>query len=164
MTIQILVAVVHASTRESLLALIEKQTDMELVDWDMRPALDFSDRPIPDILLMDVDMPWLKGIEMIRQILLGTPEVKLLALSMYANRQLADETIRAGASGYLLKDQVYEELFPAIRAVAAGGIYRSPGIEHGYFNTGSNAPGLPAEAKKRVQTNLKPSKPKGDIQ
>ena len=148
MAIRILVAIGHANMRESIQALLEKQTDMELLDWDMRLASDFLHRPIPDVLLMDIDIPWLKGIEMIRQIVLGTPEIKLLALSIYANRQLADETIRAGASGYLLKDQAYEELFPAIRTVAAGSIYKSPRIEHGYFNTGSSAPGLPAGAKK----------------
>lgn len=163
-TIQTIVTIAHASMRESIEALIEKHTDMELMEWDIRRALDFSDKPIPDLLVMDIDRPWLKGIEMIGKILLGAPEMKLLALSMHSNRQLADEAIRAGASGYLLKDRVYEELFPAINAVVAGRIYMSPGAGDGYSRTDSDAPGLSATVKKRTQPDHKFTKSKGDNQ
>jgi DNA-binding NarL/FixJ family response regulator len=78
---------------------------------------------------MDTQMPGLKGVDAVRHMINDSPGIKLLALSMHASRQFADEMIKAGACGYLLKNYAFEELVPAIQTVVQGRIYLCPGIE-----------------------------------
>ena len=81
------------------------------------------------MVIMDAQMPDLKGVEAVRQMICDLPGARLLALSMHANRQFAGEVIKAGACGYLLKDHAFEELVHAIQAVADNRIYLCQGLE-----------------------------------
>ena len=131
MTIRILLADAHASMRENLRALVERQPEMEVVAEaeDGQTMLQLSGNFRPDVVVMDTNMADLKGIDAARQMIIGSPKIRILALSMHASRQYADEMIKAGACGYLLKDHAFEELIPAIQSVAANRIYLCQGIE-----------------------------------
>jgi len=82
----------------------------------------------PDLVTMDVTMPHLNGLEATRQILSSHPSVKVLALSIHDNHQFVEAMVQAGASGYALKNDTFHDLTRAIRAVAAGQTYFSPGL------------------------------------
>jgi len=82
----------------------------------------------PDVVLMDVGMPTMSGIEAVRQIISARPEARVLMLSMHADEQYVLESLRAGAAGYVLKDAAFSELIDAIRTVAAGRTYLAPGL------------------------------------
>jgi DNA-binding NarL/FixJ family response regulator len=77
----------------------------------------------PEIVIMDVSMPDLNGIEATRQIIAGAPRIKVVALSMHGDQRFVMEMLKAGASGYLLKDAAFEELAQAIREVLANRTY-----------------------------------------
>ena len=120
----------HAIFREGLRCLIEKQPDIEVVGEaaDGRKAIHVAKELRPDLVIMDVKMPVMNGIEATRQIVDKFSGVKVLALSMYSDTRFVLEMLRAGASGYLLKDSTFEELNRAIRNVVSNKIYLSPGI------------------------------------
>jgi len=130
MSIRILLADDHKVVRDGLQALIAKEADMEVVAEGAtgRDAVAQAASIRPDVAVLDISMPDLNGIEATRQILAQTPGARVIALSMHADRRFVMEMLRAGAVGYLLKDSAFEELARAIRAVAAGQIYLSPGI------------------------------------
>ncbi len=127
---RVLLADDHRILREGLRSLLEKQADMEVVGEAeggrdaVRLALELS----PDVALVDISMPDLNGIEATRRILSGCPGTKVIALSMHSHRRFIREMLKAGASGYLLKDCAVEELVGAIKAVVAGGTYLCPAI------------------------------------
>ena len=116
--------------REGLCTLIEKQPDMEVVGEaeNGRVAVQRTRELAPEVVVMDIAMPDLNGIEATRQILTSSPGVKVIGLSMHSAERFVVEMLRAGSSGYLLKDCAFEELLLAIRTVLAGNIYVSPGI------------------------------------
>lgn len=131
MTIRILLADNHSSMRESLRALIDRQPDMEVVGEaeNGQTMLQYTGSFKPDVVVMDINIPDLNSMDAARQIASDAPGVKLLVLSMYSNPEFVDSMFKAGASGYLLKDYVFEELVRAIETVADNHIYRCPGIE-----------------------------------
>ncbi len=131
MTIRILLADAHASMRASLRALIDRQPGMEVVGEaeNGRALLQLSGSFKPDVVVMDINMPDLNSIDAARQMISNVPGVKLLALSIYSNPEFVDGMLKAGACGYLLKDQAFEELVRAIQTVADDRIYIFPGIE-----------------------------------
>lgn len=116
--------------REGLRTLIEKQPDMEVVAEaeNGRMAVQLARKLFPGVVVMDIGMPDLNGIEATRQILADNPEVKVIALSMHSAKRFVVEMLKSGSSGYLLKDCAFEELALAIRTVIANQIYVSPGI------------------------------------
>jgi len=116
--------------REGLRALIEKQPDMEVVAEaeNGRIAVQLALKLFPEVVVMDIGMPDLNGIEATRQILANNPKVKVIALSMHSAKRFVVEMLKSGSSGYLLKDCAFEELALAIRTVIANQIYVSPGI------------------------------------
>lgn len=130
MSIKILLADDHQITRQGLRSLLEKQADMKVVAEasDGRMAVDIVRRQSPDVVIMDVTMPDLNGVEATRQITADYKDVRVIALSMHSDTQFVSEMLKSGASGYLLKDCAFEELTGAIRAVMAGGVYLSPAI------------------------------------
>jgi DNA-binding NarL/FixJ family response regulator len=130
MSIKVLLVDDHAIIREGLRSLLEKQTDVEVVadTDDGRKALELVRDLSPDIVIMDVTMPRLGGIEATRQITGGFPDVKVIALSIHSKRRFVADMLSAGAAGYILKECLFDELVAAIRAVAAGGRYLSPRI------------------------------------
>ena len=127
---RIVVADDHKIVRDGLQSLLEKQPDMEVVGEadNGRTAVSLAQELSPDIVILDIAMPELNGIEATRQLTLKNPKVKVLALSMHSDRRFVAQMFRSGASGYLLKDCAFEELVAAIRAVVTGQTYLSPGI------------------------------------
>ena len=130
MRLRLLLADDHGMFREGLRALIEKQTDLEVVGEaaNGREAVRLARDLTPTVVVMDVSMPDLNGVEATRRILKRSPKAKVIALSMHSDRRFVVEMLRAGAQGYLLKDCAYEELVCAIRTVAGGRVYLSPRI------------------------------------
>ena len=130
MNIKILLADDHKIVCEGLRTLIEKKPGMEVVGEveNGRMAVRLAQELSPDIVIMDVAMPDLNGIEATRQVLNNGPKVKVIALSMHSDRRFVVQMLKAGASGYLLKDCAFEELTNAIRAVVANRTYLSPKI------------------------------------
>lgn len=127
MGIKILLADDHKLLREGLRALIEEQRNMTVVAEaeDGRSAVRLAAKLSPDIIVMDISMPGLNGIDATRRIAAESPGIKVIALSMHADRNFVVEMFKAGAAGYLLKDCAFEELILAIRAVSSKRAYLS---------------------------------------
>ena len=130
MSIKILIADDHRIMRSGLRSLLDKEPDMEVVSEaeNGRMTIQLARKLSPNVVIMDISMPDLNGIEATRQILSEAPDIKVIALSMHSDEQFVVEMLDAGASGYLLKDCALEELCLAIRAVVANQYYLSPGI------------------------------------
>ncbi len=130
MSIRIVLADDHKIMREGLKALLEKQQDVEVIAEAETglEAVRVAQKLKPDIVIMDIGMPGLNGIEATRQIVAEVPGVKVIALSMHSDKRFVIEMLKVGASGYLLKDSASEELTSCIRAVAANQPYLSPKI------------------------------------
>jgi two-component system response regulator NreC len=129
-TTQILLADDHRIVREGLRGLLESQSDLRVVGEadNGRRAVELADELSPDVVVMDVGMPQLNGIEATRKVLAEHPQTKVVALSMHADRRYVVEMLKAGASAYVLKDGAFEELVNAIRTVAGGRVYISPRV------------------------------------
>jgi two-component system response regulator NreC len=130
MFIKVLIADDHQIVRQGLRNLLEKEHDLKVVAEaeDGRSTVRLARETQPQLIIMDVAMPDLNGIEATRQIVSELPRVKVIALSMYADRRFVVNMLKAGAAGYLLKDCAFEELNRAIRAVLAHKTYLSPGV------------------------------------
>ena len=130
MSIRIVLADDHKILRAGLRAMIVEQPDMEVVGEaeNGRTAVNLARTLSPDVVVMDIGMPDLNGIEATRQIVAEVPGVKIIGLSMYSDRRYVAGLFGAGASGYLLKDIEFEELIEAIQAVVAGQVYVSSGV------------------------------------
>ena len=130
MSIKILIADDHQITREGVRSMLEREDDMKVVGEaeDGRSAVRLARELAPDVILMDVCMPGMNGIVATSLILAEAPRIKVIALSMLDDRRFVLNMLRAGASGYLIKDCSFKELIQAIRRVAANKNYLSPGI------------------------------------
>jgi len=130
MSIKIMVVDEHKILREGLSTLIAKQPEMEVIGeaTDGREALQLLEKNTPDLILMDVTMPNLNGIEATRKIKARKPNIEIIALSLHSDRRYVLGMIDAGASGYLLKECAFEELVRAINTVMSKKKYLSPGI------------------------------------
>lgn len=120
----------HAMFRDGLRAVLEHAGDMELVGeaGDGETAITLAAELQPDIVLMDLHMPGLGGIEATRSITAAHPRIKIIALSMYQDDRLINSMVGVGARGYILKDARATELLQAIRTVAAGGAALDPAV------------------------------------
>jgi len=127
---RIFIADDHRIVRDGLRSLIERENDLELVGMatNGRQALQMTRKLKPDVVIMDISMPDLNGIDATSQIVDEVPDVKVIALSMHSEKLLIDGMLRAGAAGYLLKESAFEELIKAIRIVCAGKKYLSPDV------------------------------------
>jgi DNA-binding NarL/FixJ family response regulator len=130
MKIRIVVADDHKIMREGLKALIEKQPDMEVAAeaQDGLTTTKLARKLLPHIIIMDIGMPEMNGIDATREIVAENKDVKIIALSMHSDRRFVLEMLKAGASGYLLKDSAFEELVTAVHTVITGQPYLSPRI------------------------------------
>jgi DNA-binding NarL/FixJ family response regulator len=131
MPTRILIVDDHEIFLEGLRALLEKQKDFQVVGeaHDGRAALDAANRLSPDVVIMDITMPGLNGIEATRQILAQMEHPpRVIALTMHSTRRFMAEVLKAGAVGYLLKESASAELILAIRTVIGGKAYLSPKI------------------------------------
>lgn len=115
----------HTATREELLFLLSAEKDLRVVGEASsgEEAVREAERLQPDLVIMDILMPGMNGIEATRVIRKANPNVRVLTLSNHTGHGLLKATLDAGATGYVAKDHAYEELVPAIRAVVDGGRY-----------------------------------------
>jgi len=120
----------HIVVRQGIKALLSDEPDIEIVGEadNGREALTLVDELYPDVVLMDISMPGLNGIEATHQICQRHTDVKVVILSMYASEEYVFQVLRAGASGYVLKQSDSSEVLTAIRAALAGGSFLSPPI------------------------------------
>ena len=134
--IRILLADDHAVVRQGFKMILAAQTDMEIVGeaGNGREAVELAESLRPDVVVMDVAMPELNGIEATRRLAASTPRTRVLALSMHKDSVYVREILRAGARGYLLKDAIAGDLLSAVRAVAQGEGYISPGVSDAVLN------------------------------
>ena len=130
MSTRVVLAEDHQMVREGLRSLLEHQDGIEVVGeaTDGRAAVCLVRQVSPTVVVMDVSMPGLNGVEATRQIVAEMPGVKVIGLSMHADKRFIIEMLKAGASGYLLKASAFDELVGAISAVVAGQVYLSPRI------------------------------------
>jgi DNA-binding NarL/FixJ family response regulator len=130
MSTRVLIVDDHRIMREGLRALLGKQGAYLVVGEaeDGRKAVELAARLRPDVVIMDLTMPGLNGIEATRQIVAANPGMKVIALSIHSDRRFVRQVFEAGATGYLLKEGAFEELARAIHTVADGRAFVSPGI------------------------------------
>ena len=126
----ILLADDHRVVREGLRTLLAQEADLSVVGEaaDGREVVELARTLRPDVVIMDIAMPELNGIEATRLIVAECPAIRVVALSMYADRRFVTQILRAGALGYVLKEAAFEELARAIRTVAGGKPYLSPTV------------------------------------
>ena len=129
-TITVVLTDDHMIIRDGLRALLQRQPDMEVVAEadNGRTALKHVKELLPDVVIMDIGMRELNGIDATRQIVKISPGVKVLALSMYSDKRFIKGMLKAGASGYMLKDSAFKELIDAIRVIVDDKIYISPSV------------------------------------
>jgi len=138
-TIRVLIADDQTITRSGLQMLLAAAENIEIVGEarDGQEAIDLATAVQPDVILMDLRMPGINGIEATRQIHRTSPHISILILTVFEDDTSVFPAIRAGARGYLLKNTEQDELLRAIRTVANGGAIFSPGIAQkvlGYLN------------------------------
>jgi len=128
--IRVLLADDHAVLRDGIRALLEDEPDILVVGEaeDGRAAVDEARKLSPDVVIMDIGMPLLNGLEATRQIKRDTPETRVLILTMHENPEYVPQVLSAGGSGYVLKQAAGKELVLAIRAVAQGEAQFSPSV------------------------------------
>ncbi len=127
---KILLADNHKLIIDGLRSLLSKQSDAEVVGeaHNGRMAVRLAHELSPDLVIMDIGMPELNGMDATRQIRAELPHIKVLAVSMHSDRQYVAGMLSAGASGYVVKDSAFMELAQAIQVVMNGGRYLSPNI------------------------------------
>jgi DNA-binding NarL/FixJ family response regulator len=128
--IRIVLADDHHLVRQGIRALLEKSPDIEVIGEasNGREAVEMVEQLAPDVLVMDIAMPRLDGIQAIEQVQATNEDTHIVILSMYSDKALVRQALKNGASGYLLKGSVVEELLLAVRAACKGEIYLSPSI------------------------------------
>jgi len=137
----------HAVVRDGMCALMDAESDMQVVGTagDGRQTVQQVQNTQPDIVVMDIAMPELNGIDATRQISEACPAVKVIILSMHDSSEHIYQALKAGAKGYLLKDSAGKEVLSAVRAVSSGRRYLSDRIEEmvieGYIFHRDAAPG-----------------------
>lgn len=128
--IRVLLAEDHTIVRKGLRSLLDAEPDTEVVGEaeDGRKAIQLVEKLCPDVVLMDISMPALNGLEATRQITKRFPEVKVLILTVHSDEEYIRQVLSAGASGYLVKQAAPSELASAIRAAYQGDFFPSPSI------------------------------------
>ena len=126
----------HTIVRQGLKLILSGQQDFEVVGeaGNGREAVELVQRLRPDVVVMDVAMPELNGIEATRRMVEANPRLKILVLSMHKEAVYVREILRAGARGYILKDAIDTELLNAVRSVARGDGYISPAVSGALLN------------------------------
>jgi len=130
MSINVILVDDHRIVRQGLRALLEKEGDMEVVSEasNGRDAVRLAGEMSPDVIVLDISMPEMNGIEAARRIVLANPASRILVLSMHGDKRFVVEMFSAGVKGYILKDCAAHELVRAIRTIYGGETYLSPQI------------------------------------
>lgn len=148
MTMRVILADDHQLVRAGLCALLHSFKDVDVLAEcsNGHEALERVDALHPDVLLLDITMPGMNGLEVARRVHKLSPFTQVLVLSMHAGPEYVAQALRAGVAGYLIKDSAVEELRTALDSLANGKAYLSPAISqtvlHGYLRTGKS----PSEA------------------
>lgn len=142
MPINILIADDHGVLRAGLRALLNAEVDFHVVDEaaDGAETLRLAHQLSPDIVLLDVSMPGLSGIQVTRRLKEILPNIRILILTVHEDESLLREAIQAGASGYIVKRAVESELIDAIRAIWQGNLYVHPAMTHALLKDLTPAP------------------------
>jgi DNA-binding NarL/FixJ family response regulator len=129
-TIRVVLAEDHTMVRAGISRLVEELAGVELVGVaeDGQEALELVRQTAPDVLLLDITMPRLSGLGVLARVTADAPGTRVIMLSMHDNEEYVGQALKAGASGYLLKDSDLAELGLAIRAVVRGGSYLTPAV------------------------------------
>jgi DNA-binding NarL/FixJ family response regulator len=122
----------HRIFREGLKTLLGQTAGLQVIAEaaDGAAAVACAQELAPDVVIMDISLPKLNGIEATRRVLAARPETKVIVLSMHSDSRFIREALKVGASGYLLKDSAFEELLSAVASVLEGKTYLSPAIAH----------------------------------
>ena len=130
MSIRLLIVDDHDVMRENIRSFVSRQPDIEVVGEaeDGETAIELARKLTPDIVLMDINMPILNGIEAAGNIIRNNTSVRITILSAYSNRHFVMAGFKAGVSGYVLKTSIVEDLIPALHAVMANELFLSPQI------------------------------------
>ena len=128
--LRIVLAEDHTILREGLRALLSADPNFEIIGeaQNGREAVRCVEKLEPDLLLMDLSMPRMSGMDAIREIKKRFPEIKIIALTVHKTEEYLLTTLQAGADGYVLKDATHDELVMAIKSVMGGKSYLSPGV------------------------------------
>lgn len=128
--IELLLVDDHDLVRSGLRRLLEEESDFKIIGeaGTGEDALKMARQSNPDVILMDINMPGMGGLEATRRLLASNPKVKIIAVSMYSEEPYPSRLLEAGAAGYLSKDSAAEEVVSAVRQVAAGKSYVAPSI------------------------------------
>ncbi|MDQ2711480.1 MAG: response regulator transcription factor [Acidobacteriota bacterium] len=129
-SVRILLADDHTILRKGLRLLLERESDFGVVAEasDGREAISAVSRELPDVVIMDIAMPMLNGIEATKRISAEHPKTAVIILSVHSDEAYILRALKAGARGYLLKDSAEQDLIHAVRIVAAGKAYFSPAV------------------------------------
>jgi DNA-binding NarL/FixJ family response regulator len=148
----------HAILREGVRTLLERQSNMQVVGEaaNGHAAVQMAAELIPHVVVMDVTMPELNGIEATRRIVAERPGTKVIGLSMHSNRVFVSEMFKAGAAGYLLKESSGTELVDAIAAVMRGQLYLSPRIARAATLAGNGSPRTDGDPRSPAFSALTP--------
>lgn len=135
MKIKVIIADDHAIIREGLKGLLEKKgMDVVAIARNGREAVQQAIKHQPDVVMMDISMPDLNGVEATAAIQKDVPNTKIIALSMHSSKQMIDKMFASGASGYILKESAFDELYDAIQEVCNGNLYLTPSIARMYVD------------------------------
>jgi two-component system response regulator NreC len=134
--IKVLIADDHTILRQGIKALLDNQAGIEVIGEakDGREALTLIEHLLPDVILMDIAMPGLNGLEATRRIKKKFPKIKVLVLTMYTNEEYVFQILKAGANGYLVKETAFQDLISAIQAVYRDEAFMSPSISKKVIN------------------------------
>lgn len=159
--IGVLVADDHTIVRRGLVSLLSLVEGVEVVGEaaDGRTAVDLALQLEPDVVLMDISMPVMNGLEATRRIKKEAPAIKVLVLSAHDNDEYVLQVIRSGANGYILKNGAAEDLYAAIRAVHTGHAFFSPSVSKIILDTYLDTSGTPltrggAQSQSPVESRL----------
>lgn len=154
MSIRILITDDHGVIRAGLRALLANEPNTQVVGEAAtgEEAIRLTGERTPDIVLMDVGLQGMDGIETTRELKRLYPQVQVLILSVYEDGSLLQEAIKAGASGYMIKRAAEEDLMAAIQAVSRGDMYIHPGITRLLVKNLSSTPSTPAPEKGALHT------------
>lgn len=129
-TVRILIAEDHTIVRKGLCSLLKNEKDIDVIGEaeNGKEAIKQVEELNPDVVVMDISMPLLNGLDATRQIKKRFPEVKVLVLTVHSNEEYISEILKAGASGYIVKKAAPEELVAAIHAISRGNSFLSPSV------------------------------------